>query len=116
MNSDVIELKKMIKTMLDHYVDMVSDKFDGKSFEETEVLKEKEADLIKTMNYLSALYLVGDFENIDMSMSRELIAYHKTLVEPIVDLQPSGEESATIRLWTGSSGHHDKYETKHQLQ
>jgi hypothetical protein len=112
LRQDVSDLCSRIVSLTDKYDKECTELFKNKK--DTSI-SEDEKTALNSYKYLHALEMIGDYENMEISSVRGLTAYHKTLSEPTVELKPSGEESACIRLWSITPEYVEKFETKHQV-
>jgi hypothetical protein len=113
LDDEVLQLWSQIESLCKKYDDKCSVIF--KNTTDFHNLSEVQLKFVKNLEYLGALSSLGDYENILSSQTRELIAEHKTLVDPPTNLKPSGKESCCIKLWSGTPEYQDKYETQHEV-
>ena len=113
LDPDVLVLSLLVNLLAEKYNDKVTETFKGRNGIDTDKLSEEEKKLLKSQNYLHALNLVGQYDNMGISESRGLTAFHETPVDPVKELKPSGEESCCIKLWSGTPEYREEFETKH---
>jgi ribA/ribD-fused uncharacterized protein len=63
---------------------------------------------IKCLSKLSAISMIGDYENIEISMNRGLTIERKIGVMDPIGIKPSGKECAKILLYSGLDKYSDK--------
>jgi hypothetical protein len=108
LEPDVLELCNQINRLSDKYFDKLETLNENSlSLEETK--------LLKNIEYLVALGLISEFENIEEHQARGLTAVYDSATGPIKELKSSGEESACLKLWSGTDEYKEQFETKCEI-
>jgi hypothetical protein len=108
---EIAELHDSIEDLLEKYNKKVVDKFISR----IDNFSDEEQKLLKNLNYLGLLSMIGDYEYSHVESIRELTALHNSITEPATKLEPSGKESACIKLWSGSKEYQEEYATEHKV-
>jgi hypothetical protein len=117
LSDDALTLCGQIEILLEKNMKLLKEMSDAGAFKDKkyEEYSEEAKELLKENSYLTALSLIGQYANIHVQEDRSLTAYHKSLVEPAVELKPNGKESACIKLWSGVPEYQEKFEMDHEV-
>lgn len=120
---DLKELYEKIEFLVKIYSEKCSKMFKERRQLDIDNLPEEELSVLKIFEYLCALNMIGEYENILTKEQRGMSYGFKndrrfdfianTNIQGPVDIKPSGEESAEIHLWSGTSQYQEQFEQKH---